>query len=42
MMPENNLITLIPGVNYLTYEQMNSIITFQKLWIDLSFWIEMY
>lgn len=39
MMPENNLITLIPGVNYLTYEQMNSIITFQKLWIDLSFWM---
>lgn len=37
-MPQNNLITIIPEVNYLSYEQMNTIITFQKIWIDLAFW----
>lgn len=37
--PPNDLLTMIPGVNYLTFEQMNTIFTFQSLWIDYSFWM---
>jgi len=36
---ESNLLTLIPGVRYLTYEQMNILINYQSLWANLALWI---
>lgn len=36
---ERNLLTLIPGVRYLTYEQMNILINYQSLWANLALWI---
>ena len=36
---QDELLTVIPGANFVSYEQMNTLFTFMKLWIDLSFWI---
>jgi len=33
------LLTLIPGVHYLTFEQMNILINYQRLWANLALWI---
>lgn len=39
MSTNENLLTVIPGAQYLTYEQMNVIITYQKLWSQLAVWM---
>lgn len=34
-----DMITVIPGVEYLTYEQMNILINYQKLWSQFAMWM---
>lgn len=44
-MPIKNqdLLSMLPdGTNYLTFEQMNTIINYQKLWSNLSMWMRSY
>jgi len=38
-MPHNELLTIFPGREHISYEQMNTIFSIEKLWVDLSFWI---
>lgn len=42
MSMNESIITVIPGVEYLTYEQMNILISFQKLWSQLAIWMRNY
>jgi len=42
-MPDNqNFVTPIPGVENLTYEQVNTIINFEKLWIEFVLWMRSF
>lgn len=42
MAMKEEILTVIPGLEYLTYEQMNILINYQKLWSQLALWMREY
>lgn len=38
-MPEEDLLTPVPGIENFTYEDVNILLNFSKLWIDVVLWM---